>query len=266
MENKLGFIQLVKNTLQILGKNWLSFVKLTLVLMLPVVIFMGLFSPWFFDSQQILLSVWIIPLEIYYYFVVIPHIRLTILVNKGKKVDLLSIIKWSFKRLGSYIMLSLRTLIYIGWPMIVAGLLYVLYVLYLLVFEGSMFVGGDSIGIALGIVLGMFGIFALIFAIIKMPRVVFGYYVIAEKECSSKEALNTSITASRGNWWKIVGNGLLFVIIFGIASGILNELFGIIHVVAENASIILLWFIIQYIGFIFYYGLYNLCKKRSSKK
>lgn len=141
---------------------------------------------------------------LYIFFFSLCFLRLTTSAYHDQYKSAREIIRWSWSRFGSFLMLLLRVFLYsLAWLPIV-------------------------VMIAIALIAGIAEIepsepvINLILFVIQIPviirgiRVVFAQYAFAEKKLTSKEALEYSIKLSKGNWWKIfgyiLGTSILFVI------------------------------------------------------
>ena len=209
----------------------------------------GLFT----GALLIIMLILILPFIAYQIFVAMAHVRLTVLVTQEQEIKIGEILKWSLRKIGPFIMLSIRIFIYVAWPLLLFPILLLL----------------PLIGIKIGImdfVSGLVGFAGMIYMIIKSPRCIFAQYALVEKDCTSKEALKDSIEASKGHWWKIIGYVLLLGLLITIINPIALAIFSKIHQLAGVTVSSLISLAGMYITMIFIYGLYNLCKMLNAGK
>ncbi len=191
-----------------------------------------------------ILMIVMIPLALYYFVIILAFIRLAVVASQGEEIHIGDIIKWSFKKLFSFIWLSLMVGVYVGWPFILVG------------------IASSYLGTTVNIVLAL-AAFGYVIAV--FPRVIFAQYVLAEGDKAAKEAFLASIAVAKGHWGKIVGYIFLLSLLGGIASGAITYSLKWIGTAGYILHILLSLFL-TYIGPIFYYGLYSLCKVENESK
>jgi hypothetical protein len=220
-------------------------------------------------------------------------IRLTVLVVQGGEIKIWGIIKWAFTKIGSYLMLSLRILFYVSWPtlLIMIGIMIVYTITSFVSSSGALYgfvnnafaqsasffndpapnvaaqsTTGSNIIIIINYLLGLLGLLSILLIVYRAPKCIFAKFILAEKECSSKEAFQSSIVTATGHWWKIVGYSFLLGLIISICSGILVGIFSKISQPLGSVVSTLISIVGGYVAIIFSYALYNLCKMLNEKK
>ena len=138
-----------------------------------------------------------IPIWLYGGAAMLSHVKLVVTLSQSSEIQIGEIVKWGFKKLGSFIMLNIRIFIYtLAW------------VQFLIAFAQPFIInilGFSGMGI-----MGLASLVVGIIVFIRTLRTYFSIYILAEKDCTSKEALNESVSTSKGHLGKIFGYGLLF--------------------------------------------------------
>ncbi len=197
-------------------------------------------------AMLVIMLLLMIPIWLYGGVAILSHVKLIVTLSQSSEIQIGEIVKWGFKKLGSFIMLNIRIFIYtLAWVQFLIAFAQP-FIIKILGFSGMGIVG-----------LASFVVGIIVF--IRTLRVYFSIYVLAERDCTSKEALDESISTSKGHLGKIFGYGLLFGLIFSVVPIIAVLLLG-----GNEIPIILIYFITMifavYIGMFFFYGLYNVCK------
>lgn len=179
---------------------------------------------------------------------ILSFLKLTVLIDKGEDIHYWGMIKWAVKKIWSYILLMLRIFIYtFAWVPLAISILSII-----LGFAGLSVEGPIKY---VYLILSLAGI---VIMIIRTPRAAFAQYVLAEKDCTSKEALDDSIHAATGHWWKIVLYCLAFMIMVLFGIGIIAFALKYIHILASLVAGFVLMIFAMYLGLVFFYGLYRL--------
>ncbi len=155
---------------------------------------------------------------LYGVFVKLCFITLTTVLKNGMEVEYGKILKFSFKKMWSYLMLGIRIFVY-TWIWLPAALLAALGVLNTL---GTIPVSVTTIG-----TIASFALAALL-ALIRMPRTIFAVFPLVEKDAPSKEALKESVETSEGHWWNIVLYSIGYAFLLSAFIGVISWIFGLI--------------------------------------
>lgn len=158
----------------------------------------------------------------YVSFASITSIKFFILCSQEKEEPYLETIKWGLGKMGSNLMLFLRTFFYtFTWLLILIMIGYSLSTV--LIEEGAVLLPSVLFLIAL------IGVGALILT--RSIRAYFSMASLAEKDSDSKAALMDSIEMVKNRWWKTFGYTLLFVF---LPNFIYQILLGVLNFIAEN--------------------------------
>lgn len=207
-------------------------------------------------TTYLLSFIFILLIALYQLIAILAFARLTVVIGKGEYSGEWSVIKWSIGKMGTYIALLIRILFYsfVWVPLLV---LVVYTVINFLTMMGSELIPMNSI-VLINYILGAVGLISPIIVIIRMPRTLFANFVLADRECSSKEALGHSVEISIGHWWRIVLYLLGIGLLTGVVSGVLSTVIGKISVLAGGLVSIVLSVLIAFYMIIFNFGLYRM--------
>ena len=148
-----------------------------------------------------ILLILMIPFILYQFFAMLAFFRLTALIDKREDISYGGILKWSLKKIGSFILLTLRIFIY-TWAWLFFVILFIP-----LIFPPAMFV------------LPFIYIILAFVVIVKGLSTVMAQYALADKDCSSKEALQYSIEISKKRRAQIFAYMFVLGLIIGLVSG-----------------------------------------------
>ncbi len=200
-------------------------------------------------------AIFVLIFVVYEIVIILALTKLTVLINKKEELHYWQMIKWSFKKIGAYILLMIRAFFYTySWiPFAILILGFIL---------ESM---GINIDGPLKYPMFAIGIAWIVIFIIRIPRTIFAQYVLADRECTSKEALNDSINAATGHWWKVILYSLAYGILTMLGIMIIVWALGLIHQLISGIVgfiLILAW---TYASLMFIYKFYLMLKGLNSK-
>jgi hypothetical protein len=196
---------------------------------------------------------------LYQMVVVLAFLRLTVLIEHGEALHFGQIVGWSFKKVGTFILMTLRVFVYsFVWVPLVGILAYTIFT----------FLASREIPMPLWIPygIGLLSLLSVPLIIFRAPKVMFAQYALADRECSSKEALLYSLQITKGHWWKTV----LYILGMSFLSGFLVlaiqfVLLRLVPLVALVASPVLSGYLAINM-MIFTMGLYRLLEMLSAAK
>jgi len=196
------------------------------------------------------LTILSLPLTVYIFFAILAFIRLTVLIAQGQMIKIGEVLKWSLKKFGSYLFLLMRIFIYtFAWVCVIASI-------------PNLFYSSDLFAIIITIVY----VIGFLLVVIRGPRTLFSHYILAEKDCTSKEAMHESVKVSIGYWKIIISYWLSMIIMIQILGAIGFYLFQLIHLIAGMVALSIFVLIGIYVTFVFMFALYNYLKLIVSTK
>jgi hypothetical protein len=193
----------------------------------------------------------------YQMIVVLSFARLTVLLERGEDVGTIPVVKWAIHKSGTYLMLVLRIFVYtLLWVPIVSVL-----VVTVLNFLAAAEIAIPGVGL-LSFVFGLVSFVSVILSFVRAPRVLCAHYVLADRECASKEALGHSVEISMGHWWQIVLYLLGIGIVSSIVSAILSSIIGRINPFAGALVSLALSVLSMFYMVIFNFGLFRMLESQ----
>jgi len=195
---------------------------------------------------------------LYQLIVMLSFTRLTVVLEKNEYVGAMPVVRWAIKHSGTYLSLVLRIFVYSTlWIPVVA-----IFAAPILGFLSGAGILPASAMMIVNYVLGLAALLSIPLALIRTPRTLFAQFVLADRECGSKEALDHSVEISIGHWWQIVIYLVGIGIVASLTSGILTSVIGKISPVAGGLVSIAFSFLITFYMVIFNYGLFHLLESQ----
>ena len=171
---------------------------------------LGLVSKLFLSGSLALSGIFILLALLYQMVASIAFLRLTVLIERGEAIHFGQMVGWSFRKLGSFVLLAFRIFAYsFIWVLIVGMLIYTI-----LTYASSLEI---SVPIWVSYGIGLASLLSIPIIIFRGPKVLFAQYALVDRECSSKEALLYSVQITKGHWWKTV----LYVLAMSLLSALL---------------------------------------------
>jgi hypothetical protein len=184
--------------------------------------------------------------------------RLTVVLERGEESGAIQMIKWAFRHVWTYLAVVLRIFTYtLLWIPIVA-----IFAAPVFGFLGGAGILNASAMMILSYALGLLALVSIPLAFIRMPRTLWAHFVLADRECESKEALDHSVEISIGHWWQIVLYLLGIGIVSSMVSGILSSVIGKINVFAGGLVSLFLSILVMFYVVIFNFGMYRMLESQ----